>query len=67
MWKTPVKIGKVVSDVSDKTRTVLVKKPHHEHYKGNLWIHRIRSKKFQVHDPEERSNLGDLVSSETPP
>jgi small subunit ribosomal protein S17 len=55
------KVGRVVSDKMDKTRVVVV---------GSLKKHRIykrtfkQTKRFHVHDEENRSQLGDIVRIE---
>ena len=52
------RIGKVVSDVNDKTITVLV-----ETYKNaNLYGKRVKySKKYTVHDEKNIAKKGDIV------
>ena len=51
--------GKVTSNKSDKTITVLVeRKIMHPMYKKFV----TKSKKFSVHDSENKSNIGDIVS-----
>lgn len=50
--------GEVVSAKTDKTRTVLVKRyVKHPRYGKYITI----SKKYKVHDPENRSKLGEMV------
>ena len=50
--------GKVVSDKSDKTITVLVE----THKKHPLYGKRVRSlKKFHAHDEENIAKVGDIV------
>ena len=50
--------GKVVSDKSDKTVTVLVeRKVMHPIYKKFIKV----SKKFAAHDSENKSKIGDIV------
>ena len=51
--------GIVVSDKMDKTVVVLVSRTV-QHPKYNKRMH--RSKKFKVHDPENRYKEGDKVS-----
>ena len=57
--------GEVVSDKTDKTRTVLVKRyVKHPLYGKYVTI----SKKYKVHDPENRAKVGQTVLiSETRP
>ena len=51
--------GKVTSNKSDKTITVLVeRKIMHPMYKKFV----TKSKKFSVHDCENKFNIGDIVS-----
>ena len=51
--------GKVVSDKADKTVTVLVaRRIMHPMYKKFV----TKSKKFAVHDSENKSNVGDVVN-----
>jgi len=51
--------GEVVSAKTDKTRTVLVKRyVKHPRYGKYVTI----SKKYKVHDPENRTKLGEIVS-----
>ena len=51
--------GKVTSNKTDKTITVLVeRKIMHPMYKKFV----TKSKKFSVHDSENKSNIGDIVS-----
>jgi small subunit ribosomal protein S17 len=51
--------GKVTSNKSDKTITVLVeRKIMHPMYKKFV----TKSKKFSVHDIENKFNIGDIVS-----
>lgn len=50
--------GEVVSDKTDKTRTVLVKR-FVKHPKYGKFI--TLSKKYKVHDPENRTKMGDSV------
>ena len=51
--------GKVTSNKSDKTITVLVeRKIMHPMYKKFV----TKSKKFSVHDNENKFNIGDIVS-----
>ena len=51
--------GKVTSNKSDKTITVLVeRKIMHPMYKKFV----TKSKKFAVHDRENKFNIGDIVS-----
>ena len=51
--------GKVTSNKSDKTITVLVeRKIMHPMYKKFV----TKSKKFSVHDGENKFNIGDIVS-----
>ena len=51
-------VGRVVSDKTDKTITVLVeRKIKHPLYKKYL----TRSKKYHAHDVENQSGVGDVV------
>ena len=51
--------GKVTSNKSDKTITVLVeRKIMHPMYKKFV----TKSKQFSVHDSENKFNIGDIVS-----
>ena len=51
--------GKVTSNKSDKTITVIVeRKIMHPMYKKFV----TKSKKFSVHDNENKFNIGDIVS-----
>ena len=51
--------GKVTSNKSDKTITVLVeRKIMHPMYKKFV----TKSKKFSAHDSENKSNIGDIVN-----
>jgi small subunit ribosomal protein S17 len=51
--------GKVTSNKSDKTITVLVeRKIMHPMYKKFV----TKSKKFSVHDSQNKLNIGDIVS-----
>ncbi len=52
------KVGTVVSDKMNKTRVVAVveRKPHSRYRK----IH-IQTTRFKAHDPENRSQMGDVV------
>ena len=51
--------GKVTSNKSDKTITVIVeRKIMHPMYKKFV----TKSKKFSAHDSENRSNIGDIVN-----
>lgn len=52
------RVGKVVSDKCDKTRTVAVEYQF-RHPKYGKYIK--RSTKHKVHDPENASHLGDTV------
>ena len=50
--------GRVVSDASEKTITVRVdRRVQHSLYKKYI----VRSKKYLVHDEENRSKVGDTV------
>ena len=57
--------GEVISDKTDKTRTVLVKRyVKHPRYGKYVTI----SKKYKAHDPENRTKVGQTVMiSETKP
>ena len=57
--------GKVTSNKSDKTITVIVeRKIMHPMYKKFV----TKSKKFSAHDSENKSNIGDIVNiRECPP
>ena len=51
--------GKVTSNKSDKTITVIVeRKIMHPMYKKFV----TKSKKFSAHDSENKSNIGDVVN-----
>jgi len=51
-------LGKVVSDKSDKTITVLIESiKKHPLYKKNVKV----SKKYAVHDPKNLAKIGDTV------
>lgn len=55
------KVGKVVSDKSDKTRVVVVESlKKHRIYKRTF----KQTKRFHVHDEENRSHTGDLIRIE---
>lgn len=55
------KVGRVVSDKMDKTRVVTVETlKKHRLYKRTY----RQTKRFHVHDEENRSHLGDLVRIE---
>ncbi|MFA5737054.1 MAG: 30S ribosomal protein S17 [Candidatus Paceibacterota bacterium] len=50
--------GEVISDKTDKTRTVLVKRyVKHPRYGKYITI----SQKYKVHDPENRAQVGQTV------
>ncbi len=52
------RIGEVVSDCQGKTIIVRVdRKTAHKKYKKMLW----RSKRFHVHDEENKAKMGDVV------
>ena len=53
-----LKIGVVISDKRDRTRTVEVSFLAKEPKYGKYLTHKS---KYQVHDPENRSKLGDQV------
>lgn len=55
---TGTKIGIVVSDKRDKTRTVAVDYQQ-KHKKYGKYLH--RQAKFHIHDPENQCALGDRV------
>ncbi|MSS70989.1 MAG: 30S ribosomal protein S17 [Candidatus Latescibacteria bacterium] len=51
--------GRVVSDKSDKTRIIIVERSfQHSLYEKTV----RRRRKFAIHDEENRSKVGDLVS-----
>ena len=55
------KVGRVVSDKMDKTRVVVVESlKKHRIYKRTF----KQTKRFHVHDEENRSHLGDLIRIE---
>ena len=54
-----IRIGRVVSDKSDKTRIIVVERS----FQHSLYEKIVRRRrKFAVHDEENRSKVGDLVS-----
>ena len=58
MGRGKVLEGLVVSDVNDKTITVMVRsKFSHQLYKRGS----IKKKKYQVHDSENKAKVGDRV------
>jgi small subunit ribosomal protein S17 len=53
------RVGRVVSDKTSKTRTILVERS----FQHPLYQKIVRTRrKFAVHDEENRSKVGDLVS-----
>ncbi|MBI2950640.1 30S ribosomal protein S17 [bacterium] len=53
------RVGRVVSDKSDKTRIIVVERSfQHPLYEKTLQ----RRRKFAVHDEENRSKVGDMIS-----
>lgn len=53
------RVGRVISDKSDKTRIVVVERSfQHPLYEKTV----RRRRKFAVHDEENRSRVGDMVS-----
>ena len=57
--KRKVRIGRVVSDKCDKTRTVVVKRS----FQNPLYQKIVRrSRKYSVHDEENLSKVGDIIT-----